>query len=308
MLSSSLRHRDMFYVLNRGHIGLRNLDLHLICDSRLWISPILRRDETARGCGRKELSPNTPGCNPQLSGAFPVYGDVYARIIERFVILKVAERANLGYFRANLLGKGAIGTEVRSAHIDFHGRRSAEVHDLRHDVSSFKRKLAARKLVRQELPQPFLEFVHANVGVRLQGHTQYRLMLTASPKVDRVNGIVRRWRANVAQGHTDIARTGRFLNEVEHTKRESFRGFHTCPDGRSEPQQKLTGSDPREDLSSEIRAEQDNHQNGSENVRRDRKSPYCREPVQNAAERVPHSVEHGSRILRFRCMPAQNPR
>src|SRR6266571_3523835 len=44
MLSSSLRHRDMFYVLNRGHIGLRNLDLHLICDSRLWISPIVRRD------------------------------------------------------------------------------------------------------------------------------------------------------------------------------------------------------------------------------------------------------------------------
>ena len=54
MLSGSLRHRNMFYVLNRGHIGLRNLDLHLISDSRLWISPIVRRDETARGRGRKE--------------------------------------------------------------------------------------------------------------------------------------------------------------------------------------------------------------------------------------------------------------
>src|SRR5262249_22578877 len=99
--------------------------------------------------------PNTPGRDSQLSGTFPVNVDVYARIVERFVVLEVAERANLTYFRANLRGKGSVSGKVRSADIDFHGRWSSKAHDLRHHVSSFKRNLAPRKFVGQELQQSF---------------------------------------------------------------------------------------------------------------------------------------------------------
>src|SRR5438128_1908066 len=82
---------------------------------------------------------------------FAIHVDVDARIFERFVVLQVAQSRNLGHFGAKFRGKGPIGAQVRAADVDFDRRWSTEVHDLRDDVGSFKRKLATGKLIRQDL-------------------------------------------------------------------------------------------------------------------------------------------------------------
>ena len=222
--------------------------------------------------------------------------------------MQVAKRGNLADFRTELRGKGAIRCEIRSAHIDFDGRRSAEIHDLGNDVPGFEGKLTARKFVRQELSQTLFELIHPNIGVRFQRHAQYSFMLTASPEINRVDRIVGRRRANVAQRNADVSRAGRLLNCMQNAESESFRCFHSRADGRAEPQEKLPRGNPRKDFSSKIRPEQSNHQKGTQNIRRDREPAVCRETVEDAAESVSNPMQQRRSILRFRRMLTQNPR
>ena len=133
-------------VLDRGHLRLGNLHLDLISDTGFRVSPVIGNDKPARRrCGEERAA--YAGCgHSQLPGTFPVNVDVHARIVERFVVLKVAECVNLGEFAANLFGERPARPKVRPTHVDFHWSRSAEIHDLRHDVRRFERKLAAWKL------------------------------------------------------------------------------------------------------------------------------------------------------------------
>ena len=152
----------MLDVLDRGYVRLRKLHLNLIRDPRSGIGPIVRRHEPARGSCRQERTAHPGGRYSQLSRALAVHVDVDAGIVERLVVLQVAQRRYLGDFGAKFRGKGAIGAEVRAADVDFDGRRSAEVHDLRDDVRPFKGKLTTGKLVRQDFSQALFELLGAD--------------------------------------------------------------------------------------------------------------------------------------------------
>src|SRR5689334_17501730 len=153
MRSRAQCYRNVFDILNRGHVRLWNLDLDLICNARSRVSPIVWRDEPARRSCRQERPAHDGSRYAKLSGPLAVYVDVDARIVQRFVVLQVPQRWNLCDLRSEFCGEGAIRSEVRSSHIDLDGCRGAEIHDLRDYVPSFKGKLASRKFGWQGVSQ-----------------------------------------------------------------------------------------------------------------------------------------------------------
>src|SRR5690242_15858710 len=125
----SRRHRHMLQVLNGGHLRLWNLHLNLVSHSGLRVSPVIRRDETARRCRRQKRATDSVDGHAQLSGTFPIYIDVNAWIVQWFVILQITESADASQLRANLLSESAISPQVRPAHVDLHWCGSSKIHD-----------------------------------------------------------------------------------------------------------------------------------------------------------------------------------
>ena len=188
----------MLDILNRGHFGLRNLHLHLISDAGARIRPIVRHDKTAGRCCRQKRAADASRRNSQLSRALAIHLHVDAWVVQRLVILQIAKGSDFSQLQPEFFRNTAIGGKVRPSNIDFHGSSSAEVHDLGHDVGCFEGKLASRKLRRQILPEPFFKVVYADSRFRFQCDPQHSFVLTAGPKVNRVDGIIRRGSANVS--------------------------------------------------------------------------------------------------------------
>src|SRR6266702_1359803 len=105
-------------------------------------------------------------------------------------------------------------------------------------------------------------------------------MLAARPQIDRINRIVRRWRANVAQRYAHIPRAGFSLYCVQDAERQSFRRLDARPDRCAESQKQLAGGDSRKNLTSEIRTEKRRHQHRNDNISRDREASDGKQAVQ----------------------------
>ena len=146
-MRSGARHDgNVLNVLDGGHLRLRNLHLDLISDTGLRVGPVIRNHKPARRrCGQERAAYASRG-NSHLPGTLPVDVDVQARIVQRLVVLKVAECMNLGEFATNLFSERPARAQVWSTYVDFHRGRRTEIHDLGHDVRRFERKLAPWKL------------------------------------------------------------------------------------------------------------------------------------------------------------------
>src|SRR2546430_8427534 len=119
-------------------------------------------------------------------------------------------------------------------------------------------------------------------------------MLAARPQIDRINRIVRRWRANVAQRYAHIPRAGFSLYCVQDAERQSFRRLDARPDRCAESQKQLAGGDSRKNLTSEIRTEKRRHQRGNDDISRDREASDGKQAVQNPAKCVPNAMQQRS--------------
>src|SRR5258708_34612171 len=137
--------RDLLQVLDGGHLRLRDLHLDLIGDPGLWVRPVIRHYEAARGCRSQERPAHARGGNPKLASPLTIHIDVHAWIVQWFVILQIAKSANVTKLRPNLFRETAVGSQIRPAYINLYGSRGSKIHDLRDDVRGFKRELTSRK-------------------------------------------------------------------------------------------------------------------------------------------------------------------
>src|SRR5215470_2776415 len=95
-------------------------------------------------------------------------------------------------------------------------------------------------------------------------------MLAARPEIDRVDRIVWRRSANVAQCYAHVARARLLLYRVQNIERQSFRRLDARPDRCAESQKELTGGDSRKNLPSEIGTKKHDQHHGNDNISRDR--------------------------------------
>src|SRR5947199_10849166 len=135
MGSSARRNGNAFYILDRRNFILWNLNLDLISNPRSRLGPIIWRHETARRSRSHERAANACSCDPELAGPLPVHLDGQAWIIQRLIVLKITQTANLAYLGADLFTKRPVCRKIRTTHIDLHRAGSAEVHDLGDDIS-----------------------------------------------------------------------------------------------------------------------------------------------------------------------------
>src|SRR5690242_678588 len=163
MRRPTLGERDMLHVLDRGNLVLGNLHLDLIGDSGARIGPVSGRHEAAGRCGGEKGAADVRSREAELPRPFAIDIDVDAGIIQRFIVLQVAESRNFADFRTDFFSERSIRSEIGSANIDFYRRGSAEIHDLSDDVSGFEGKLAAGEFAGQYSSQTLLELVDANV-------------------------------------------------------------------------------------------------------------------------------------------------
>src|SRR6267154_192270 len=207
--------RDTLQVLNGSHLRLRDLHLDLIGYPRLRVRPIIRHYETA-GRGRGQERPaHARGGNPKLASPLTIHIDVHAWIVQLFVILQIAKRANVTKLRPNLFRETAVGSQIRPAYINLYGSRGSKIHDLRDDVRGLKGELTPRKFGWQGRPQTFFEFIRTNARSWIQGHSQNGFVLAARPKIDRVDRVIRRRGAHVAQSDRYIPRPGRLFDRAQ---------------------------------------------------------------------------------------------
>src|SRR5713226_240237 len=101
MRSGSRCDRDMFDILYRGHLSLRNLHLNLISHAGFRVGPVIRRYEPTRRGRGQERAAHAGRRDPELSGTLAIHVDVYARVVQWFVVLNVAERMNLPELATN---------------------------------------------------------------------------------------------------------------------------------------------------------------------------------------------------------------
>src|SRR2546428_3667194 len=184
MRSRALRDGHVLDVLDRGHLSLMNLHLNLIRHPRSGIGPIVWSHKAAGRSGRQKRAAHARGRHSELAGSFTIHIDVDDRVIQRLVVLNVAERGNLTYLVTNLFGEGTVCPEIRSTHINFYRSGSTKIHDLCDDVPGLKRELTSGKFPGKNLSQALFELVHSNLRFRIQGYTQYSSILSARPWIN----------------------------------------------------------------------------------------------------------------------------
>ena len=123
-----------------------------------------RLDEVAATSER----PTCSTVKPELPGALAINVDVDGRIIERLTELQIAQARNLLHLGQHLIGEGAVGREIRSAHRDLDRRRRTEVHNLVTMSPASNEKLDCRDHFGQFSPQSFLEFSELDAGAASQ--------------------------------------------------------------------------------------------------------------------------------------------
>src|SRR5690348_6459678 len=148
MRSTSWHHRNVVEVLEIRHAWLRKFDLHLIRHAGGRISPIYRRHKTAGGSRIRKRKPCLLHRDTELACQFAIDVDIETRVVKRFFKLQIPQCVYSRKFCSNLLGIGAIRSEIGAGDSDLDWRRSAEIHDLAHNVPRLKRKLRARELLR----------------------------------------------------------------------------------------------------------------------------------------------------------------
>ena len=84
------------------HPRLRHLDLHLERDAGARIGPVVRRDEPARRGRRGERSPDLIDRDAELAGQLPIHVDLNRRVVERLLVLQIAQRGNARELVAHL--------------------------------------------------------------------------------------------------------------------------------------------------------------------------------------------------------------
>src|SRR5215469_11257170 len=132
-------------VLNRGNLRLGELDLHLITNSRPWISPVVGSNETAGRCCRYKRAPNLFDINAKLTGKLTIHIYFDAGVIERLLELQIAQGRDFAEFGQKLFCICSIVLQVRPVDSDLDRSGSSKIHRLAHDVPRFERKLASGK-------------------------------------------------------------------------------------------------------------------------------------------------------------------
>ena len=249
-----------------------DLHLQLVRHPGLRVGPIIRGDETAGRGGREERSPHLVDSHAQLSCAFAIDVHVHAWIVQRLVKLQVTKSVNVSKLHANFLSESSVCSQVRPSHINLDGSGSSKIHDLRDEVRGFKRKLTSWKFSRQRPPQVLLEFVRTDTRVWVESHAQDCFVLAARPQVNRVDGVVRRRGADIAQSGGYVSRSGGFVDRAQNLERQALRRFHAGPNRCAKTQQQLARGDSRKDLPSDEGSHQPNDQQSGHDINRNDES------------------------------------
>ncbi len=152
-------------------------------------------------------------------------------------------------------GVGAGLGEIRPADGHLHRRGRAEAHHLVDDVGRLEGELHVRQRLGQFSAEFLLELLDADAAFPLQGHPHHGVLRPPHPLkhgVDRVGGGNR---AEVAQGHLHVVRSGGLLDDLEGLQGNLLGPVDVRSVRGADAKAELPGVDGREDLRAQPRAQ-----------------------------------------------------
>ena len=194
-----------------------------------------------------------------MSGHLSVDVNIHGWVIEGLPVLQVTQETNLVHLGPHLFGEAPVCGKVRAANGDFDRGWRTEIHDLAHDVASFKGKFAVGKNLGKPLSQPRLK-VGQSDRAGLERREKHSLVRPAGPKENRVDGISGRLDANVSQRDRDIVGPRLAFDFLQDFVRHLLRDFYSGTCRRPETQPELVAPNARENLAAQHRTEQEDDQ------------------------------------------------
>ena len=133
-----LHHGNGAQLVSALHSVLRQLNLDLKGITGDGIAPVIRLDETGRGCGGHDGTGNVRHAQAELSGAFAIDGDVECGIVQFLGALKIAQERQLGHLRLYFQGVAGIILKTDALYGNLDRCRRSETHHLADDVAGFE--------------------------------------------------------------------------------------------------------------------------------------------------------------------------
>ncbi len=161
--------------------------------------------------------------------------------------------------RPQFLGELDDVAVAGTGHRDVEDRARAVAHDLADEITRLEGKGRAWELGGQHLPESGDQRGKAYASPGPQGDVDDRLMRPAGPQEHEIDRVGRTLRADIAEGHVDISRTGL----VAHDRQDPLDLRLGCGDARAlrsvHPQANLIGGAGGEDFRAEEKTGHDEH-------------------------------------------------
>src|SRR6516225_7155730 len=116
-------------------------------------------------------------------------------------------------------------------------------------------------------------------------------MGSAGPQEDRIDGVVRRLGADVAQGGCNILSSRRVLDLVQQPERHPFRFLYSRANGCAETKLELARVNTGKNFSAQTRTEQKNNGRGDGRVEAQDQRAHSQDLLQSCRVALPYAIE-----------------
>src|SRR5579883_548754 len=190
----------------------------------------------------------------ELAGTIAIDIDIQRGIVLFLLELQIAEKVQLCQLRPNLFSVGVGVLQVDSLDVDQHGRRRAEAHYLRDDVSGFERDVAVGELFVQVLAEPLAQTLAAR-RIRFQRHLDDGVLRAGRKQMDQIHRVAGWNEALEIAADRNTVLAGSALDYIQRAKDDTLRLFDPGSGGSTQANPEQGSADIREEFRSQARNE-----------------------------------------------------